>query len=97
MNLKLLKNNLLEELKNYNYTIGSKLLFIYLTELSDKFFDDEHSREILNNFSNCINNSKNIKENFKILYEINNINILVELLCFFNPSEYYNIFNELNV
>lgn len=92
MNLILLKNILQEELKKYNYILGSRLLSIHLANLANKYSNDSHFLLKFNKFLLSMSDElENIKNGFNILNEINNINIIIELLYFFNPSQYYNI------
>lgn len=95
MNIIIIKNNLHEELKKYNYVLGSILLTIYLKKIKNKYIYDVKSSELLGEFiyflSSIQHELENIKNGFNILSNIKNINILIELLSFFNPSIYYRI------
>lgn len=97
MNLLLLKKNLQEELKLYNYVLGSKLLCIHLNNLKNKYSVDFQCYNTLSNFSDFLtlilatNEFENVKNGFNILNSINNINALIDLLCFFNPTQYYDM------
>jgi hypothetical protein len=99
MNIIILKNNLRQELKNYNYVLGSKLLIIYLNKLKNIYSDDIISINLLEEFiyflSSIQDNLENVKNGFSILCNINNLFIIIELLTFFNPSNYYQIRNEV--
>lgn len=95
MNIIIIKNNLHEELKKYNYVLGSTLLIIYLKKIKCKYIYDVKSVEFLEEFIYFLlsiqHELENVKNGFNILYNIKNINILIELLSFFNPSKYYRI------
>jgi hypothetical protein len=95
MNILILQNNLHEELKKYNYVLGSKLLIIYLNKLKFIYSNDSKSIKALEKFINYLsyiqNELENVNYGFHILYNINNIHILVKLLTFFNPSNYHQI------
>jgi hypothetical protein len=95
MNIIIIKNNLREELKKYNYVLGSPVLIIYLKKIKSKYFNDIKSVKFLEEFiyflSSIQDELENVKNGFNILYDINNINILIELLSFFNPSNYHPI------
>jgi hypothetical protein len=95
----LLKNYLLEELKNYNYVLGSRLLTIHLNNLKKIYLEDLQSVELLNDFIHFLIANKdeleNVSNGFQILCNINNIFIIVDLLCFFNPTSYYHLRKEL--
>jgi hypothetical protein len=95
MNIIIIKNNLHEELKKYNYVLGSTLLIIYLKKIKNKYIYDVKTSELLEEFiyflSSSQNELENVKNGFNILCNIKNINILIELLSFFNPSNYYRI------
>ena len=95
MNIIIIKNNLHEELKKYNYVLGSTLLIIYLKKIKNKYIYDVKSSELLGEFiyflSSIQHELENIKNGFNILFNIKNINIIIELLSFFNPSIYYRI------
>lgn len=95
MNIIIIKNNLHEELKKYNYVLGSTLLIIYLKKIKNKYIYDVKSVDFLEKFiyflSSIQHELENIKNGFNILCNIKNINILIELLSFFNPSIYYRI------
>lgn len=90
-----MKNNLNEELKKYNYVLGSTLLIIYLKKIKYKYIYDVKSSELLEEFIYFLlsiqHELENVKNGFNILRNIKNINILIELLSFFNPSNYYRI------
>lgn len=95
MNIIIMKNNLNEELKKYNYVLGSTLLIIYLKKIKYKYIYDVKSSELLEEFIYFLlsiqHELENVKNGFNILRNIKNINILIELLSFFNPSNYYRI------
>jgi len=95
MNIIIIKNNLHEELKKYNYVLGSTLLIIYLKKIKNKYIYDVKTSELLEEFIYFLSSSQdeleNVKNGFNILCNIKNINILIELLSFFNPSNYYRI------
>ena len=50
MNIIIIKNNLHEELKKYNYVLGSTLLIIYLKKIKNKYIYDVKSSELLGEF-----------------------------------------------
>lgn len=95
MNIIIIKNNLHEELKKYNYVLGSTLLIIYLKKIKNKYIYDVKSSELLEEFIYFLlsihDELENVKNGFNILSNIKNINILIELLSFFNPLNYYRI------
>jgi hypothetical protein len=95
MNIIIIKNNLHKELKKYNYVLGSTLLIIYLKKIKNKYIYDIKTSEFLEEFIYFLSSSQyeleNVKNGFNILCNIKNINILIELLSFFNPSNYYRI------
>ena len=99
MNIIILKNNLREELKKYNYVLGSRLLIMYLNKLKNIYSNDITSTELLEEFihflSRIQNDLENVKNGFNILCNINNLHIVIELLTFFNPSNYHQICNEV--
>jgi hypothetical protein len=99
MNIIILKNNLREELKKYNYVLGSRLLIMYLNKLINIYSNDVISTELLEEFIHFLSsnqhNLENVKDGFSILCTINNLYIIIELLTFFNPSNYYQIRNEV--
>jgi hypothetical protein len=99
MNTIILKQNLYEELKKYNYVLGSRLLIIYLIKLQNIYSNDIKSIKYLKEFiiflSSIQNELENVKNGFNILNDISNIKVIIELLSFFNPSNYYQIHNEL--
>lgn len=99
MNIIILQNNLHEELKKYNYVLGSKLLIMYLNKLKFIYSHDIKSVESLDKFINYLTYIKyeleDVKYGFNMLYDINNIHILIELLSFFNPSTYFRICDEV--
>ena len=99
MNIIIIKNNLHEELKKYNYVLGSTL-FILLRKvqqkiIKNKYIYDVKSSDFLEKFIYFLllihDELENVKNGFNILCNIKNINILIELLSFFNPSIYYRI------
>jgi hypothetical protein len=94
MNLIILKNNLREELTKYNYVFGSRLLCWHLNNLAIKYADDLYSSNLLTDFFIFLENDvekEKVMNSFDILCNINNINIIIELLCFFNPTLYYDV------
>lgn len=99
MNIIILQNNLYEELKKYNYVLGSRLLIIYLNKLKSRYSYDIKSVESLEGFIHFLLSIQyyleNVKNGFNILCNINNVHILIELLSFFNPSNYHQIYNKV--
>lgn len=99
MNIIILQNNLREELKKYNYVLGSRLLIIYLNKVKFIYSNDKKSVKALERFIKYLsyiqNELENVNYGFNILCDINNIHILVELLSFFNPSNYQRIQDEI--
>jgi hypothetical protein len=99
MNTIILQHNLHKELKKYNYVLGSKLLIIYLNKLKFMYSDDIKSVKLLEEFINYLSyiqyELENVKNGFNILCNISNVNILIELLSFFNPSNYFRITNKI--
>ncbi len=97
----LLKNNLNKELKNYNYVLGFKLILIYLNMLKNKYSDDVHSSKLLSDFfiflTSISDKLENVKNGFNILNEIMNIDVIIDLLCFFNPANYDLILKSKNI
>lgn len=93
-----LKQYLIEELHKYNYVIGLRLLIIFINNLKILHSDDEKSAQLLEDFINFFKpiSQENIKDGFNILLNIENIKIIVDLLCFFNPREYHYLRREIS-
>jgi hypothetical protein len=91
MNTSILKKYLQHELSTYNYVLGSKLLIHYLDVMLIKHAYDDFNCKLLNSFKIKIlmdDNYESMKIKYDILFDINNTNITIDLLCFFNPTTY---------
>ena len=95
MNIIILKTYLQEELINYNYVLGSKLLIIFLNNLKIIYSNDNKVVESLEEFINFLTSIsdelENVKNGINILCNINNIEVIIKLLCFFNPNEFHKL------
>ena len=95
MNIIILKTYLQEELINYNYVLGSKLLIIFLNNLKIIYSNDNKVVESLEEFINFLTSIsdelENVKNGINILCNINNIEVIIKLLCFFNPNELHKL------
>jgi hypothetical protein len=91
MNTLILKKYLQFELSNYNYVLGSKLLIHYIDVMLIKHSHDEFNCNLLNSFKVKLisdDNYDSMKPKYDILFSMNNSNITIDLLCFFNPTVY---------